>query len=1048
MTSSDDRQAALARGRCRAKPWHALACVAQLAWAAPAMAVADSAQFDIPAQPLPAALKAFAAQAHMQLLYPYEVVAGAQANPVSGDLDKHAALAQLLRNTGLEVIYSSESAATIRRKRPPAPPAPTGQNGRQLPDAAPILLAQSGVTGIRDTAASEAPPAQTASLSDVVVTATRVKRRGFTAPTPTTTFSPADLSNTATSDIADALNEMPALRPSNTPQTSVHNTTLIGGNYLDLRGMGAANTLVLVNGERFVPTTSSGLIDTNVIPKALVDHVDVVTGGASADWGSDAVAGVVNIVLKDHLEGFSGEFQGTESTYGDDGGYFGSLAFGTGFADGRGHLSIAGEFSGSQGAGPLDGRSWASQGYGLIGNTAYKPGNGQPVNLIASDVHAVNATTGGVIVSPGPLANIQFGPGGVPQPFVLGANAGSSYMIGGSGANYSALASLDPPLYRQNVFLKTSYDITPNLRAFVDVSFANAESDFDLHPTDYLGSITINSGNAFLPSSLQSIMTADDIASFKMGRINADLPPLQPDSDTHTTRIVAGFNGNFADTWTWSAHYEYGQTRYSAAVFDNIINSNFSNALDAVAGPSGQIVCKSTLTHPDNGCAPLNLFGVASPSAAAINYIEGTESELVHLSENDAAADIQGEPFSLWAGPVSVAAGVEYRRETLEQSVDAISNAGGFVEGNPKPINGAYDVKEGFLETVVPLLRDLPLVKSLELNAAGRVTDYSNNGTVATWKLGATWSLDPQLRLRVTRSEDIRAPDLSELYTQYLLTFGTVIDPASGKQVQIREPSQGNPDLKPEIANTTTAGVIYQPSWLKGFNLSVDVFDIDVNGIVGTLSAQQIVNDCALGSQDQCALITRDSGVITSVLRAQQNISELKTSGADFEADYPLRLPDALGPLQGSLDLRLLGTYTGELTTIAQGVSIDQAGAVGSGILGLPHWRWTASGTYVHGPFQLFVQWLYIGGGNVDNTLGANGYYPNHVSDQSLWNTTATYQLVNRDEHNLEVYFSVHNLLNAAPPIDPSSFIFQYQTNPSLYDVIGRTFTAGVRFHY
>lgn len=990
---------------------------------------AQQRAFNIPAEDATAALPEFARQAGIQVTAPTSALEGVKTQALKGVLDVRQALRRLLANTPLTVAY--DNGAVIALRAGPKAAAP-----------------EAGAGAVATAADVAAPAADTATLREVVVTATRVKRRGFTAPTPTTTFGPAELNNAATSNIADALNQMPALRPSNTPQTSVHNTTLIGGNYLDLRGLGAANTLVLVSGERFVPTTSSGLIDTNVIPKALVDHVDVVTGGASADWGSDAVAGVVNIVLKDHLEGFSGEFQSSQSTYGDDGGYFGSLAYGTSFAGGRGHFSIAGEVSGSDGAGALDGRSWAEHGYSLIGNTAYKSGNGQPINLILPNVHAVNATAGGVIVSPGALANIQFGPGGAPEPFALGSTAGSSYMVGGGGANYSALASLAPPLYRENVFLKTSYDLTSNLRAYLEASFANSQSEFDLHPSDYLGSITINSGNAYLPASIQNTMTADKIASFKMGRINTDMPSFEPDSDSQTARIVAGLNGKFGDTWTWSAHYEYGQTRYSARVFDNIITSNFNNALNAVVGPNGQIVCKSTLTNPNNGCVPLDLFGTGSPSAAAIKYVEGTESELVHLSENDAAADIQGEPFSLWAGPVSVAAGAEYRRETLQQGVDAISNAGGFVEGNPKPIDGAYDVEEGYAETVVPLLRDLPFVKSLDLNAAGRVTNYSNNGTVETWKVGATWRVDKQLRLRFTRSHDIRAPDLSELYTQYLLTFGTVIDPSNGRQVQVSEPSQGNPNLKPEVADTTTGGLIYQPSWLKGFSSSVDVFNIDVKGIVGTLSAQQIVSDCALGSQAQCALITRDAGVITSVLRAQQNLSELKTSGVDFEGDYQHRLPALFGPLRGEVDLRMLATYTGELTTISQGVAIDQAGAVGPNITGLPHWRWNASATYVRGPFQLFLQALYTGGGNIDNTLGANGYYQNNVGGQTVWNTTATYQLVNSDRHKLEFYLSVHNLFNSAPPIDPSSFIFQYQTNPFLYDIIGRTFTGGVRFHF
>jgi len=314
--------------------------------------------------------------------------------------------------------------------------------------------------------AQESDPASAITLEEVTVTATRVQRTDFTAPTPTTILSARDLAVTGATNIGDMTSIVPAFQATGTPTSSVLASDQGRGHFLDLRGLGPSRTLVLVDGQRFVPTTANGLLDVDVIPAALVERLEVVTGGASASWGSDAVSGVVNIILKKDLDGLQGSVQEGLSQHGDNQEVKVDLAYGLPFATGRGHFELAGEFSDNRGILHQSDRSWSGQEWGYVQTDQYH-------NVPVTNARLSIASYGGLILT-GPLAGMQFGPGSALQPFQYGKNVGSSYMQGGDGAVFSSFSALEIPLKRAAVFARTSFDLTDDVTAFLDASFAQA----------------------------------------------------------------------------------------------------------------------------------------------------------------------------------------------------------------------------------------------------------------------------------------------------------------------------------------------------------------------------------------------------------------------------------------------------------------------------------------------------------------------------------------------------------------------------------------------
>lgn len=888
-----------------------------------------------------------------------------------------------------------------------------------------------------------------ADLAEVVVTGSRLGRAGFTAPTPVTVVSSDQLRDAAPESVAAGILQLPELRASNGPTNSVGGTSGAGAELINLRALGTQRTLVLVDGQRFVPSTSTGSVDVNLIPDALIQRVDIVTGGASAAYGSDAVAGVVNFILNKNFTGLSVGLQTGITVYGDDPEYKASLTFGTPFAGGMGHFIVSGEYFNDSGVGPVSDRPWTKAGYDYIPN-----GTTPNSFVIVPDTRISTATYGGLVTS-GPDKGIAFNANGTPYQYNYGTLTSATNQVGGSGIDTSQLASLAESLHRDAFFSRLSYDFTSNFSVYAQGNYADSTTGYDegYNPANS----KILADNPYLPAVLQ----ATGAPSYTIGRYEQDLGGVWIGSDTSVARAVVGANGSIG-TWKLDAYYEYGQSVQQVAVHNDLIVPNYTAAVAAIVNPTtGAIVCNpSTVAKVGaaSGCVPWDPFGEHAPTAAQSAYLLGTSSEQITLREDVASLSAHGEPFSLWAGPVSLATGFEYRRESLNQTSDPLSQApdavsgvpGVFKYGNYKPSSGAYDVKELFGEVLLPLLEDVPGAQSLDVNGAARATWYSTSGYVTTWKAGLSWKPVNDIRFRGTVSRDIRAPNLSELYVSGVQTALNVVDEPSGKPIpstSFISYSEGNLGLKPEEADTLTGGFVLEPHWIPGLDISIDVYSINDKNAITTLGAQTEINYCAAGQTFYCGLEQRNSaGTLTGIDIVPINLASLKTNGIDFELGYHHGVLNG-----GNLTFRALATYVDKLTqTVAGSAPIQLAGDVAGGVSqpdsGVPHWRGTLQAVVDKGPFNIFVQERYVGGGSfyVSPTIAAT-LVPFNVPGVFYTDLRAAYRT---DDRKLEFYGAITNLFNKAPPPDPFEFGLPQETNYALYDTLGMTFHIGVNFKY
>jgi outer membrane receptor protein involved in Fe transport len=491
----------------------------------------------------------------------------------------------------------------------------------------------------------------------------------------------------------------------------------------------------------------------------------------------------------------------------------------------------------------------------------------------------------------------------------------------------------------------------------------------------------------------------------------------------------------------------------------NAITRNAIAAADAVLDPAtGEIVCRSTLAGFDPGCVPMNLFGEGSPSQASIDFATGSAVKDLTLEQQIVSLTLRGSPLTLPAGDVNIATGVEYRKETATQYGDPISTRidnddglrgsinrltsgvpGGFQLSNPQPLKGNYDVKEFFVEADAPLVTDKTLIKSLSLNGAVRVIEYSTVGNVTTWKAGISYEPFDDLRLRATRSRDIRAANIQELFTGVQNALAVVrIDGGTSSALGQR---RGNPDLDPEIADTVTYGMVYQPAWIPGFGATVDYYSIDIEGAIQQLSNQQTVDQCANGSQVACAQITTNSSGLLIINTPYLNLAGLKASGVDLELNYA----NDIG--SGEFTATGLISYLDTLETTVPGApSVDRAGDIGAN--GTPHWSGSFMLNYNQGPWDFYLQERFIGSGSFDNTLPPNSLADDKVDPVFYTDITAKYAF-DAGIGKAELFGTVNNLFDKDPPIVPFSPYGVYRsTNPGLYDVVGRYFTVGLKLRF
>ena len=932
--------------------------------------------------------------------------------------------------------------------------------------------------------AAEAQQAADPAVEEVIVTGSRIQISGYEQPTPVSVISTEQIQNAAPQNLADYVAQMPVVTGSASPQSS--NTGLsahsAGLSTLNLRGLGGPRTLVLLDGQRSVGSTNQGLVDINDMPQDLVARVDVVTGGASAAYGSDALSGVVNFILDKEYVGTKGDMSGGITSYGDDPNWRVRLTHGSAFNEGKGHILVSADIGVRYGIEGVP-RDWNSHGGIIIQNPNYTATNGQPFLLDARGVVAWQATPGGVITSAGPLKGIYFGQDGTAARFNFSGLVSNPFA---QTTDYRALTSqdahtLDPYGANQRLFTRASSQFTDNINGFLQLSYSHSKGIGTDVYNFRVGNITVKADNAFIPSSVAAIIatTTPAITQFSMGSMLHDLGKVGNDSDRYTNRYVVGFNGDFDafnKNWTWNAYYQKGISRTSARVTNSLRQDRFTLAIDAVRSPSGGIVCRSTLTNPTNGCVPYNLFGQNVNTQAAIDYLAGGRGVTgkttgmpqlnEHFYQNVIAFDVQGSPASTWAGPVSVAVGAERRTERTDSRSD--DQVGLWLIGNYVPIVGKYTVTEGFAETVVPLAREQVWAQTLDVNAAVRATSYSTSGFVTTWKVGATWDIIPDFRIRATRSRDIRAPNLAELFNAGgAAGTTTLIDRFRNQPVNNIGAIVGNLDLEPEKADTTGIGVVLMPRFIPGFTASVDYYNINIKGEIGTIGGQNAIDYCFLGFTQFCEAITPNLALLTAtptqivVQTKPFNFATRLARGYDLEASYGIGLDQLVDGWTGGMAFRFMATRF--LKNIQDNNIAPPYNSVGGGQI--PKWRYNITGSYSNDNLNVSVTARGVSkhSYNASNIECASGCPASNLNFQtidnntlpSVWwfDTSLTYTFKFEGEEStrtIQTYLNVQNMLNKDPPIygrGPTGIAHSTpNAEPTLYDQLGRVFRAGVRF--
>lgn len=991
-------------------------------------------------------LNALSRQSGVQILVDQTLLRGKAAPEIRSISSTEGALDLLLRGTGLTYRKRGDAFLIVRGR-----PVPQRSNADRRAPRALAVTPRPAVAA--DEASDQVQP------EEITVTGSRIVRNGFDAPTPVTVLGEEEIRRDASVNIATYLLKIPAFAGSLYNNGSTTSAGLPGISSLSLRNLSPQRTLVLLDNQRLPVANTGDYVDINAIPNGIIKRVDIVTGGASAAWGSDAVAGVVNFVIDKDYTGLKGELSGGVTERGDDENYKVSLTAGTKFADGRGHLIVSGETSYNAGVRGVP-RDWY-KGFRRVVNPAYAVGNGQPYILLAEHV-GPRQVAPGAIVTAGPLTGLVFGPGGQPYQLNEGQYApGAAYMIGGDwqmGDWHSITQNMQVPVSHQNVFARTSYDVADNINLYAQFMYGRSHVDTLTTPYYQYGGLTIQRDNAFLPASVRAAMDANGVTSLTVGTWNQAIGALRYKTEKQLYRYTLGGRGNFdllGSNWTWAAYATRNKSDFSQD-YSAPIMANYRRAIDAVTGPNNVPVCRSTLTNPNDGCSPFNILGTGVASSSGLNYVMGVARMKGWVTQDILAASFNGEPMTTWAGPVSVAFGVEHRREKENGWSDPISQARGYWAGNYQPLVGSYNVTEAFLETVVPILKDSSFGKSLELNAAIRHAHYSTAGGVTPWKLGLTYTPVDDLTLRATRSRDIRAGSLSTLFQPGQVLTQALFNPWTGTTQTTQYTTIGNPQIAPEKADTTVFGAVLRPRWIPGLTFSMDYWDVNVRDAITTISVTSLIDGCYTGRFPQyCEFVGRDgANNFTAITQVPVNLAKFNVRGLDFELGYSVPVGD------GELSLRALATRGLKNVT-----NSGLPGAVDSNSLGMnsamPRWRYNISASYRQGAFTGALTGRGISSGVYSNdyiectsncpartattdTISENDYGGALYFDLSL-----NYQFTS----GLEGFFAVTNLADRDPEpvaqgIGVSNPQWGIMPPGNGYDYLGRSFRAGVRFNF
>jgi len=968
-------------------------------------------------------------------------------------------------------------------------------------------------------AVSGAATAQSSSDSDdmlfeeVVVTGSRIKSSNVTAPSPLQIVNSDFIESQGTINIQEALQFNPSFGiPGQSRTTSNTDITSAGAATVNLRNLGANRTLVLVDGKRMiagVPGTTQ--VDLAMVPTEFVERVEVLTGGASAAYGSDAVAGVVNLIYKRDFEGLVLNAQAGISEKGDDEQYKVSLTAGHNFADDRGNFMINMAWS-DQGVLRSDGRERSSDDFTSLGRL-----NGNPAEVFESTVSRSGVVPAGILNA-----------GGVNYVF---NDAGTGVSVWGGSQeerfnrnDFNSSRAIASPVNRLTFAARVSFEVNEKLTAYTEANYGKVSSTsyFEPHPlvytSDLLGpghrlnleNYLLNPAtgetqivrNPYIPDVVynnSSDNDGDGLLDATFNKRMVEFGNRRTEIERQTFRMVVGAEGDINDNWSYDVHYSYGRSEAAGRMAGLFNMPNFDAATNVASdiydfdgdGDTTEAICVDQ-TQRALGCVPLNLYGVGNVSEEAADYVRGTGFRDSVQEMHVVSAQVSGSVFELPAGPLLVAAGVEYRRESSENLFDPLTNAkkNGYLQF--RDTVGSHNVKEAFSEVNVPLLADAPAAKRLSLRAAARVSDYSTVGSFWAYDGGIEWEPIEDLRFRAVYAHAVRAPNIGELYAASSAGVTSISDPCNGVTASgggdladrcRAEPgvmeninanggvftlnqsdlqgvgtlSESNPDIAEETATTYTIGAVYSPSNIPGLVFTVDYFNIELEGAINRVETSTILNKCyAEGLDEFCDFVTRraseatpySAGSVEQIVRGLVNSGGTWAEGLDFTLNYGSSLA-GIG-LDGDATVSVSFTHL-----IDQGIIPLEGDAANNlaGEVGYATNKGFISLGYENGPFSATLTGTYIGSSYLDDVFIASTFGTDVDRDyfkvSSIFYTDL--QLQYAFSENLEFYIGAKNLLNTDAPLIWGGLpggSADTGTNTGVYDAIGRRFFSGVRVKF
>ncbi len=1000
------------------------------------------------------------------------------------------------------------------------------------------------VTSTNADPSSAAQPDSDAGPGEIVVTGSRITRPNLQSTTPVTSISGAELFETGQISVGDQLNQLPQLASTFSQSNSTRFLGTSGLNLVDLRNLGTQRTLVLVNGRRHVASDilNNGVsVDINTIPTDLIERIDIVTGGNSAVYGSDAISGVLNFILKDKFDGLQIRGQGGLSSYGDAGAEFVSVLGGKNFGDNRGNIAVNAEFAHQNQFFASERPALASQSAFIQVLPAASATAANPERLFFNDVRSASFNNTGVIRFGGNTRyNAGIGPNGVPYfvPYTftpdgnlipltgqrIGFGPNGSF-IGGNGENFRSgqQFQLEPQLDRINVNLTAHYRFSDIFEPFVEATWSHTHvlGSGSNGPAFITGTTLgddrekLRLDNPFLTAQARSVITTNlllanptrkitDATTFSVRESFLGLGIRQESSNRDTLRAVVGFRGEFNTDWKYEVSANYGTFKERTTILGNLNQQRFLLANDPVRNAAGQIVCRSqvdptaggtdlggnpaVLAADIAGCVPVNVFG-GQFNGAQRNYILQDTTSVGKITQFDVNGFISGnlgQLFTLPGGPIGFSIGGEYRRETNFFKQDPLVEQGyTFYNAIPTFTAPGLAVKEAFGELLVPLVKDVFLLKDLTLSAAGRVSSYNTRAkTVYTYNFGGDWYPIQDIHFRANYARAVRAPNLGELYTPNGQNFATVVDPcaadnldkgpkpanrqsncaAAGRPAGYNFPysnsleikSGGNPNLGAEKSDSYTYGVVLQPHWIPGLSASIDYYKIKVKNVISSLDAQTILDQCydsSSLSNPYCALFQRNTAPVGpkleipfqilegSLLASSLNFAQLRASGIDAEIAYNRDFGNI-----GSVSARVNYTHVLQRDDFLNPVTPSEATRV-RGTLGTPIDRFRLISSFKHGPVTFGYTLRWIGQQYVDiyaNYYSINGNPPAHpyYANVTRYPVIAYHDLrgsIDIDKR-FNFYLGVDNIGGKLPPYGLSGI----GGGSGIYDNRGRFMYAGV----